>query len=196
MSIEGIAGGHALGGLGAYALLDGRDELPWHGAADDLVDELDAGAVRQRLDLDLADRVLAVPAGLLHMAAAPGRLVGERLPQGDLVRDRRRPGRRSGCAAAPGRRPRGPRPGTTGRPGGCPGSAPAASSGPRRPAGPGPARACPRRPCCAPGWRAAAAGRASARAPSAAGRPWPRGCRRSRPGSASPRTPGRPRCSA
>ena len=40
----------------------------------------------QRLHLDLADRELPVPAGLLHMAAAPRRPAGERLPQGDLVR--------------------------------------------------------------------------------------------------------------
>ena len=46
--------------LGAHALLDAGDELAGYGAADDLVDELEAGALGQRLHLDVADGVLAV----------------------------------------------------------------------------------------------------------------------------------------
>ena len=64
-----VAGQHALLHLPADALLHRRDELPRHHAADDLVDELEAGGVRQRLDLDVADAVLAVPAGLLDVTA-------------------------------------------------------------------------------------------------------------------------------
>src|SRR5687768_6578660 len=48
----------------ADALLDRRDELPGDHAADDLVDELEAGAALGRLDLQIADAVLAVAAGL------------------------------------------------------------------------------------------------------------------------------------
>ena len=55
--------------------------LPRHRAADDLVDELEPGALRQWLDLDVADRVLAVPAGLLDVSAVPFCVAAERLPQ-------------------------------------------------------------------------------------------------------------------
>src|SRR5258708_4821688 len=67
---HGEAEGDPPGGLGADTLLHRGDELPGHRAADDLVDELDARADRQRLDLDLADGVLAVAAGLLDVPAA------------------------------------------------------------------------------------------------------------------------------
>src|SRR5207237_10785432 len=45
------------------------DELARDRAADDLVDELEAAAARERLDLDVGHGVLAVTAGLLHVAA-------------------------------------------------------------------------------------------------------------------------------
>lgn len=83
---QGVARRHPAGGLAAHALLDGGDELPGHRSADDLVDEFDAAAGRQRLDLDLADRELAVPAGLFDVAAAPGGLGAEGLAQAHLVR--------------------------------------------------------------------------------------------------------------
>ena len=51
------------------ALLDRRNELPRNRAAEDVVDELEIGAARQRLDLDLAVAELAVAAGLLLVAA-------------------------------------------------------------------------------------------------------------------------------
>ena len=50
-------------------LLDRRDELPRDRAAEDVVDELEVGAARQRLDLDLAVAELAVAAGLLLVPA-------------------------------------------------------------------------------------------------------------------------------
>lgn len=84
---ERVAGGDAPGGLGADALLDGGDERAGDGAADDPVGEFDAGAGGQRLDVDLADGVLAVAAGLFDVAAASGGGSGEGLPQGDAVRD-------------------------------------------------------------------------------------------------------------
>ena len=64
------------------AVLDRRDVLPGHRAADDLVDELEALAARQRLDLHLHVAELAVAAGLaletrvLLRAFADGLLVG------------------------------------------------------------------------------------------------------------------------
>ncbi len=64
-----VAGDQAALHLGADALLDRRDVVVRHRAADDLVDELEAGAAGQRLDLDVADGVLAVPAGLLDVPA-------------------------------------------------------------------------------------------------------------------------------
>ena len=51
------------------ALLDGRDELPRDRAAEDVVDELEVAAARQRLDLDLAVAELAVAARLLLVPA-------------------------------------------------------------------------------------------------------------------------------
>ena len=47
------------------------DELPGHDAADHPLGELEPGAPGQRLDLDLADGVLAVAAGLLDVPAEP-----------------------------------------------------------------------------------------------------------------------------
>ena len=49
--------------------LDRRDELPRDRAAEDVVDELEVAAARQRLDLDLAVAELAVAAGLLLVPA-------------------------------------------------------------------------------------------------------------------------------
>ena len=70
-----VAGAAALH-LGADALLDRRDELPGHDAAHHPLGELEPGAAGERLDLDLADGVLAVAAGLLHVPAE--RLAGAR----------------------------------------------------------------------------------------------------------------------
>ena len=49
--------------------LDRGDELARDRAAEDLVDELEVAAARQRLDLDLAVAELAVAAGLLLVPA-------------------------------------------------------------------------------------------------------------------------------
>ena len=105
-----VAGEDALLQLVADALLHARDELPRHRTADDLVHELEAGAALERLDLDVAHRVLAVAAGLLHVPTQRGRLGDEGLAQRDLHAPPARPspgsGRRAGRAAgrrAPGR---------------------------------------------------------------------------------------------
>ena len=52
------------------ALLDRRDVIARHHAAGDLVLELEAGAARQRLDVEHDVAELAVAAGLLLVAAA------------------------------------------------------------------------------------------------------------------------------
>ncbi len=61
-------------------LLHGGDELPGNGAAENVVHELEVGAARERLHLDLAVAELAVAAGLFLVAAV--RLGGglDRLP--------------------------------------------------------------------------------------------------------------------
>src|SRR4029453_14442156 len=65
------------------AFLDGRYEVARHHAAHDLVDEAEARAARQRLDLDLDVGELAVTAGLplvagmLRAAALDGLTVGD-----------------------------------------------------------------------------------------------------------------------
>ena len=51
------------------ALLDRRHELPRDRAAEDVVDELEVAAARQRLELHLAVAELAVAAGLLLVPA-------------------------------------------------------------------------------------------------------------------------------
>ena len=63
--------------------------MNWRGtdAADHLVDELEAGALGQRLHLDVAHGVLPVPAGLLDVPAERLRRPGEGLPQRDHERD-------------------------------------------------------------------------------------------------------------
>ena len=61
--------GAAAGQLRADPLLDARDELPGHDAADHPLGELEAGAAGERLDLDLADGVLPVATGLLDVPA-------------------------------------------------------------------------------------------------------------------------------
>ena len=66
--------------------LDGRHELPRNRAAEDVVHELEVGAARQRLDLDLAVAELAVAAGLLLVAAVRFRGRLDRL----AIRDARR----------------------------------------------------------------------------------------------------------
>ena len=72
----------------AGARLDRRDELARHGAADDLVLELEALAARERADLDLDVAELAVPARLLLMAAVRVGALADRLPVGRARRVR------------------------------------------------------------------------------------------------------------
>ena len=150
-------------------------------AADHLVDELEARALGQRLDLDVADRVLAVAAGLLDVAAVPPRR-GRRTSRAAAPAGR--PGRRrrrSGCAAGPAARRRAPRRSSTARAGGSRGCSRSAASGPRRPAVADPARACPRRPWRGPRPRPAAAGSGISHGRISSGSSLPRACRRSRP---------------
>ena len=75
--------------LGAHALLDTRDELAWNRSADHLVDELEPASGLQRLDLEVADRVLAVAAALLDVPAmtlgASRQGLAQRDPDVDLV---------------------------------------------------------------------------------------------------------------
>ena len=73
--------------LRSHTLLDRADELGGHGAADDLLGEFDAGTAGERCHLDVADRVLPVPAGLLDEAAVATRGLGEGLAHGDLDRN-------------------------------------------------------------------------------------------------------------
>ena len=47
----------------------GRNEVLWNRAAENVVDEFELSAARQRLHLDLAVAVLAVPASLFLVAA-------------------------------------------------------------------------------------------------------------------------------
>ena len=100
-----------------------------HGPADDLRLEDEPLAARQGLELDVAHGVLAVPAGLLDVAAGDPRGLGDRLahrrPGPARCRPRRRP-----PAAGRARRRRAPRPCTTARSGGSPGCGRAAGSGP------------------------------------------------------------------
>src|SRR6185503_446651 len=78
------AGDRPLGQRRAHALLDARDELVRDRAAAHLVDELEAGAARQRLDAqeDLAE--LAGAAGLLLVAVVALGAAGDRLAVRDL----------------------------------------------------------------------------------------------------------------
>src|SRR5581483_7539877 len=67
-------------------LLDARDELLGHRAADDLVFELEAGARRQRLSDDLHGRELASAASLLLVRVVDGHLPAAPLTIGHLRR--------------------------------------------------------------------------------------------------------------
>ena len=96
--------------LGPDALLHARDELPWHRAAHHPVDELEPGPGRQGLDLDVADGVLAVPAGLLDVPAVPGGAARGTSPAARPGPARSPPRRRAGRAAAPAAPPGAPRP--------------------------------------------------------------------------------------
>jgi hypothetical protein len=82
-----VAGQQAVLHRLADALLDRADELVGDGAAEDLVDELEAAAAGQRLHLDVADAVLAVAAGLLDVAAEGLGGGLERLLVGEQQRD-------------------------------------------------------------------------------------------------------------
>ena len=68
------------------ALFDRRNELPRDRAAEDLVDELELAAARQRLHPDLAVAELAVPAGLLLVPAVRLDARRDRLAVGDARR--------------------------------------------------------------------------------------------------------------
>ena len=168
--------------LRADALLDARDELPGDRAADHPVDELETAALRQRFDLDLGDRVLPVPAGLLDVPAQAVRGGPHRLADGDPDRLDHH------LDAGPGAQPveqhlelllaHGPHQQLLGcrvdlRPG---------RWGPPPAAGPGPARACPPRSTNGPRSQPAAGVRASSRARARRDRQDRRGCRRSRRG--------------
>ena len=72
-----------------HALLHRRDVIARHHAAGDPVLELEAGAARQRLDLQHRVAELAVAAGLLLVPAAHG----DRFADGFAIADRRRPRR-------------------------------------------------------------------------------------------------------
>ena len=134
--------------LSAHALLDARDELAGDHSADDLVDELEAGTRRQRLDLDVADRELAVAAALLDVAPGARRRARERLAQRRRAAPAGRPRRRTSTTAGRARRRRAPRRGTTAPAGRSRCLAAAGASDPRRRAGRAWSTACPRRPCC------------------------------------------------
>ena len=75
---------HALGHRLDDALLDRRDELLGDRSSEDLVLVDEAFPPRERLDLDLAHRVLPVAPALLHVPALRLRLGPDRLPVGDL----------------------------------------------------------------------------------------------------------------
>ena len=64
VAVHAAAGHRLLDALG-----HGRDVAAADGAADDLVDELEALAALERLDLDAGHRELAVAAGLLLVLA-------------------------------------------------------------------------------------------------------------------------------
>src|ERR1700750_3182278 len=68
---DGVAGEVAARSRFLNALFDGGDKVPGNGAAEDVVDELDARAAGERLHADMAIAELAVPPGLL-LGAAPG----------------------------------------------------------------------------------------------------------------------------
>ena len=72
-----IAGADTLLHLRPHALLDARDEVSGYRAADHFVDELESGALRQRLHPDVTHRVLAVAAGLLDVPAVAFRVAAE-----------------------------------------------------------------------------------------------------------------------
>ena len=81
-----IAGEIAARGRVLDSLFDGGNEVPGNGAAEDIVDELELGAARERFHLDLAIAELAMAAGLflvaaLHVGSAPNGF-----PIGDLGR--------------------------------------------------------------------------------------------------------------
>ena len=80
--------------------LDRRDELARDRAAEDVVDELEVAAARQRLELDLAVAELAVAAGLLLVAAVRLGRRRDRLAVGDARQLAGSPRRRSGASAS------------------------------------------------------------------------------------------------
>ena len=74
-------GRHAFLHLGPDALLHGGNILPGNHPAHGLVDKLEPCAALKGLHFDVANRVLAMAAGLLDMASMAGRRCGERFPQ-------------------------------------------------------------------------------------------------------------------
>ena len=87
---------------------------------------------RQRLDLDVADGVLAVPAGLLDVPAVPARRCRRRSPAAAPSAPPGRPRRRAGSRAGRGARRRAPRPSPRARSGGSRRRARRGAWGPRR----------------------------------------------------------------
>ncbi len=85
---ERISRRHALLGLRVHALLHGRDELARNRTAHHLLGEDDPAAHRKWFDLDVDDRVLAVPAGLFDESAVAFRGAGEGLLQRHPMLDR------------------------------------------------------------------------------------------------------------
>ena len=85
-ALDRIAGEHARLHRLAHALLDRRDERARDHAALDLVDELEALADRQRLDLDVAVAELTATARLLLVAPVRARATADRLLVGHARR--------------------------------------------------------------------------------------------------------------
>ena len=80
---DGEAEGAALAHRPLHPLLDGGDELARDRPADHLVDEEEALAPPERLDAQVADAELAVPAGLLLVPSLGLGRLGDRLSVGD-----------------------------------------------------------------------------------------------------------------
>jgi hypothetical protein len=81
---DGVAGEVAADGSLEDAFLDGGDEVAGDGAAEDLVDELEAGAAREGFEADFAVAELAVAAALFLVTAVACRRCANRLAVGDL----------------------------------------------------------------------------------------------------------------
>ena len=81
---HGVAGEVAADGGFEDALFDGGDEVAGDGAAEDVVDELEAAAAREGFDADLAVAELAVASALFLVAAVAGGGGADGFAVGDL----------------------------------------------------------------------------------------------------------------